>query len=50
MGRNVENVKQGDRVVVHFLNPCGDCNFCIAGRSNVCKNINLNPMYGFSAD
>jgi propanol-preferring alcohol dehydrogenase len=49
-GANVENVKQGDRAVVHFLTPCGDCNFCLTGRSNICKNINSTPMYGFSAD
>jgi D-arabinose 1-dehydrogenase-like Zn-dependent alcohol dehydrogenase len=50
LGENVENIKEGDRAIVHFLTPCGDCNFCLTGNSSVCKNINSLPMYGFSAD
>jgi alcohol dehydrogenase, propanol-preferring len=50
VGENVENMKKGDRAVVHFVTPCGDCNFCLTGNTNVCKNINSLPMYGFSAD
>ena len=50
VGENVENMKKGDRAVVHFVTPCGDCNFCLTGNTNVCKNINSLPMYGFSVD
>ncbi len=50
IGENVENIKKGDRAIVHFVTPCGDCNFCLTGNTNVCKNINSLPMYGFSAD
>jgi alcohol dehydrogenase, propanol-preferring len=50
VGENVEHMKKGDRAVVHFVTPCGDCNFCLTGNTNVCKNINSLPMYGFSAD
>ena len=50
LGENVENIKKGDRAIVHFVTPCGDCNFCLTGNTNVCKNINSLPMYGFSAD
>ena len=50
LGENVESIKKGDRAIVHFVTPCGDCNFCLTGNTNVCKNINSLPMYGFSAD
>ncbi|MGB8132942.1 MAG: alcohol dehydrogenase catalytic domain-containing protein [Nitrososphaeraceae archaeon] len=50
LGENVENIKKGDRAIVHFVTPCGDCMFCLTGNTNVCKNINSLPMYGFSAD
>lgn len=50
LGENVENIKKGDRAIVHFVTPCGDCKFCLTGNTNVCKNINSLPMYGFSAD
>jgi alcohol dehydrogenase, propanol-preferring len=50
LGENVENRKKGDRAIVHFVTPCGDCMFCLTGNTNVCKNINSLPMYGFSAD
>jgi len=50
LGENVENIKKGNRAIVHFVTPCGDCKFCLTGNTNVCKNINSLPMYGFSAD
>ena len=50
VGEKVDNLKKGDRAIVHFITPCGDCNFCLTGNSNICKNINSLPMYGFSAD
>lgn len=50
LGEKAENMKKGDRAIVHFVTPCGDCNFCLTGNTNVCRNINSLPMYGFSAD
>ena len=50
VGENVKNIKKGDRGVVHFLTPCGECHLCLTGKSSVCKNIYSSPMYGFSAD
>ena len=50
VGEKVDNLEKGDRAIVHFITPCGDCNFCLTGNSNICKNINSLPMYGFSAD
>ena len=37
LGENVENIKKGDRAIVHFVTPCGDCNSCLTGNTNVCK-------------
>ena len=39
IGRNVKNVKAGDRVVVYMYTVCGDCHACRAGRENLCVNI-----------
>ncbi|SRR5579884_2149759 len=50
VGSEVDSTKKGDRVVVYFLTPCGDCDMCIRGRQGVCRNIGAGPMYGFSAD
>ena len=50
LGEKAENMKKGDRAIVHFVTPCGDCNFCLTGNTNVCRNINSLPMYGFSTD
>src|SRR5712692_11257012 len=50
VGPAVRNLRRGDRAVVHFLGPCGVCDHCRRGKSNVCRNINSKPMYGFSAD
>jgi len=41
IGRNVTNVKQGDRVVVAQLVPCGECKFCQASDYALCENYNI---------
>jgi threonine dehydrogenase-like Zn-dependent dehydrogenase len=42
LGRNVKNLKIGDRVVVPFPISCGVCNACEAGLFSVCENSNPN--------
>jgi threonine dehydrogenase-like Zn-dependent dehydrogenase len=42
VGRNVKNVKIGDRVVVPFPIACGACAACEAGMFSVCENSNPN--------
>lgn len=45
VGPGVTNVKEGDRVVVAFVQSCGSCNRCITGRPNLCENSqSLNRM------
>ncbi|HLE34525.1 MAG TPA: zinc-binding dehydrogenase [Nitrososphaerales archaeon] len=50
LGANVNHFKKGDRALVHFLSPCGACNYCLEGRGMVCENLFTRPGYGFSAD
>ncbi|MBW1800107.1 MAG: zinc-binding dehydrogenase, partial [Deltaproteobacteria bacterium] len=38
-GRDVENVRAGDRVVIYMYTVCGDCYACLGGRENLCVNI-----------
>ncbi|HVX40686.1 MAG TPA: zinc-dependent alcohol dehydrogenase [Gemmatimonadaceae bacterium] len=42
VGRDVRNVKVGDRVVVPFPIACGHCSMCEAGLTSLCENSNPN--------
>jgi threonine dehydrogenase-like Zn-dependent dehydrogenase len=42
VGRNVNNLKVGDRVVVPFPISCGQCFFCQQGMFSLCENSNPN--------
>ncbi len=44
------NFSKGDKVLVHFMNPCGKCKYCLKGRSMQCIDQFVRPEYGFSAD
>ena len=41
VGRNVENVKVGDRVVAANSAPCGKCFFCKKEEYNLCEHLDL---------
>ena len=41
VGRGVENVKVGDRVVAANSAPCGECFYCKKEEYNLCENLNL---------
>jgi threonine dehydrogenase-like Zn-dependent dehydrogenase len=54
VGKGVENLKKGDRVVVPFTISCGRCEYCERQLWSQCDNSNPNAwlaemMYGFSA-
>lgn len=36
IGSDVKNVKQGDRVCLHYLITCGDCYYCSTGNEQFC--------------
>lgn len=53
VGREVHNLKPGDRVVVPFTIACGHCFFCEQQLSSLCDNSNPNAslaetLYGYS--
>jgi 2-desacetyl-2-hydroxyethyl bacteriochlorophyllide A dehydrogenase len=35
-GSQVKSVKEGDRVLVHYISSCGRCVYCRSGRENYC--------------
>jgi threonine 3-dehydrogenase len=41
VGKNVTNVKVGDRVAVETHVPCNECYFCKNGLKEICKNVEL---------
>jgi threonine dehydrogenase-like Zn-dependent dehydrogenase len=43
-GRDVSNLKIGDRVVVPFPIACGNCNACTRGLFSLCENSNPNAQ------
>ncbi len=46
-GKNVKNVKIGDRMVSEQIVPCGTCRFCRAGYYSMCQR---HWLYGFKHD
>ena len=42
VGKNVKNLKVGDRVVVPFPIACGSCGMCHSGLFSLCENSNPN--------
>jgi len=53
VGKEVKNLKKGDRVVVPFTIACGRCFFCNQQQWSLCDNSNPNAwmaekVYGFS--
>jgi len=38
IGKNVEDFKKGDKVVVMPSITCGQCEYCLTGNDNLCKN------------
>ncbi|AAY81438.1 zinc-binding dehydrogenase [Sulfolobus acidocaldarius] len=39
VGHNVSRVKEGDRVISTFIQPCGKCKNCISGMENLCETF-----------
>ena len=42
LGRDVKNLRVGDRVVVPFTIACGNCWSCQQGTTSLCENSNVN--------
>lgn len=41
VGSNVQAVKEGDRVAIAPLVPCGECNYCQCGKPAMCENYSF---------
>jgi L-idonate 5-dehydrogenase len=39
IGSDVKRVKPGDRVAINPSHPCGHCDYCRAGRGNLCRSM-----------
>lgn len=48
LGEDVTERRLGERVLVYYYAPCGECGWCGAGQEQLCPN--LGPQVGFSAD
>src|SRR5581483_505032 len=48
VGPAVRAVAPGDRVVVYYYAPCGECDWCARGHENLCPNT--AEQVGFTAD
>lgn len=40
-GKNVTNVKVGNRVALHYLVTCGECYYCNSGNEQFCKHAKM---------
>jgi L-idonate 5-dehydrogenase len=41
VGQGVTKVQRGQRVAVNPSRPCLRCDYCLSGRSNICKNVHF---------
>ena len=41
LSQEVDNLKAGDRVCVHYLEICGRCDFCLTGQEQFCRNVQM---------
>jgi S-(hydroxymethyl)mycothiol dehydrogenase len=44
VGEGVEHVRAGDRVVLGWRSPCGDCRWCGRGASHLCRTPPVAPQ------
>lgn len=46
IGKNVTNVKVGDRVAVEPMDVCGKCPACLEGKYNLCSSLGFHGLAG----
>jgi len=46
IGKDVKNVKIGDRVVVEPMDVCGKCPACLSGKYNLCSSLGFHGLAG----
>ncbi|MBC8449987.1 MAG: zinc-binding dehydrogenase [Chloroflexi bacterium] len=45
IGAEVRNVQAGDRVCLHYLVTCGDCQYCVRGNEQFCTSCSMIGKY-----
>nr|P86884.1 RecName: Full=Alcohol dehydrogenase class-3; AltName: Full=Alcohol dehydrogenase class-III; AltName: Full=Glutathione-dependent formaldehyde dehydrogenase; Short=FALDH; Short=FDH; Short=GSH-FDH; AltName: Full=S-(hydroxymethyl)glutathione dehydrogenase [Scyliorhinus canicula] len=50
VGEGVTCVKAGDRVIPLYIPQCGDCNFCLNPKTNLCQKIRVTQGQGLMPD
>lgn len=49
-GPDVKDLKVGDHVIPLYIPECGDCDFCVSDKSNLCQSIASTVWTGFMPD
>ena len=50
VGRGVKSVKPGDHVIPLYTPECGECEYCLSGRTNLCQKIRVTQGKGVMPD
>ena len=50
IGTNVSSVKPGDHVIPLYTPECGQCKFCLSGKTNLCQAIRATQGQGVMPD
>jgi S-(hydroxymethyl)glutathione dehydrogenase / alcohol dehydrogenase len=50
VGPGVTSVKQGDHVIPLYTPECGQCSYCISGKTNLCQAIRVTQGQGLMPD
>lgn len=45
VGEEVTNLRPGDRVSLHYLLTCGDCEHCVRGSEQFCRHVSMIGKY-----
>lgn len=50
VGEGVTTLKKGDHVIPLYTPECGECKFCLSGKTNLCQRIRLTQGKGLMPD
>jgi S-(hydroxymethyl)glutathione dehydrogenase/alcohol dehydrogenase len=50
VGAGVSSVKPGDHVIPLYTPECGECSFCLSGKTNLCQKIRVTQGQGLMPD
>lgn len=50
VGAGVSSVKAGDHVIPLYTPECGECSFCLSGKTNLCQKIRVTQGQGLMPD